>query len=585
MVQKKADDHIIHAAKTKNQTQPQDFKNMKTKKMKKTGPTKPPGKLCSAAAATPNYMKSTTSSDARHEVSTKKSPRRDLRSIKIPNNSKFALPFSAKNNNNHKATKTKMVRSLVKSPSFKPARASSSAIKCSNLQARRATCSSTMKDSKFPAYLSLNAGGTESEGISIIKVCPYTYCSLNGHHHPPLKCFVAAKRRLIKAQRSLKIGCLSPRRANGGVVKEAGSFEQDILVEIFSNKNKDSENNSRDGIMEDKDDEETFMEKICEVDAIDEEGDTVSMEAKVEEGAFSPLCVEEAKGVLSELPGENVKSVEQDTEASDMEWEKDHHSLLYLDIDYESGYPEAGKGFETDELMIEKAWYKNGCFDEFSVDELSQESFDDNECFNSRAFDDDDSSESTHSYNIIIKSSNPIEVPTEEEEEDDDMSNNNTILNQYFPVENHTQNQENLVENIINDEAKEESESEALLPTPATSHSDGEMIVAITKRERPREDDNADECEVFNPRAPNFLPMEPDPEAERVELKHQEVEERKNAEEWMVDYALRQTVTRLGPDRKRKVELLVEAFEKVMPLKKCQVHSGFGQTRPMQACT
>ena len=38
-----------------------------------------------------------------------------------------------------------------------------------------------LKDSKFPSYLMLNPGRTESEGTSVTKVCPYTYCSLNGH--------------------------------------------------------------------------------------------------------------------------------------------------------------------------------------------------------------------------------------------------------------------------------------------------------------------------------------------------------------------------------------------------------------------
>ncbi|KAJ6702486.1 CALMODULIN-BINDING PROTEIN-RELATED [Salix koriyanagi] len=70
----------------------------------------------------------------------------------------------------------------------------------------------------------------------------------------------------------------------------------------------------------------------------------------------------------------------------------------------------------------------------------------------------------------------------------------------------------------------------------------------------------------FNPREPNFLPVVPDPEAEKVDLRHQMMDERKNSEEWMIDYALRQTVTKLAPARKRKVALLVEAFENLMSL-------------------
>ncbi|KAI9121706.1 hypothetical protein K1719_008739 [Acacia pycnantha] len=69
----------------------------------------------------------------------------------------------------------------------------------------------------------------------------------------------------------------------------------------------------------------------------------------------------------------------------------------------------------------------------------------------------------------------------------------------------------------------------------------------------------------FNPRGPQYLPVKPDPEAEKVNLRHQDMGERKGSEEWMLDHALRQVVSQLTPARKKKVELLVEAFETVMP--------------------
>ena len=69
----------------------------------------------------------------------------------------------------------------------------------------------------------------------------------------------------------------------------------------------------------------------------------------------------------------------------------------------------------------------------------------------------------------------------------------------------------------------------------------------------------------FNPKKPNFLPLTQDAESEKVQLRHQDTEDRKNAEEWMLDYALQQAVAKLTPARKRKVELLVQAFETVNP--------------------
>ncbi|KAJ7976692.1 Calmodulin-binding domain [Quillaja saponaria] len=70
----------------------------------------------------------------------------------------------------------------------------------------------------------------------------------------------------------------------------------------------------------------------------------------------------------------------------------------------------------------------------------------------------------------------------------------------------------------------------------------------------------------INPRKPKYLPSNPDPEAEKVYLRHQTTEERKNAEEWMLDYALQHVISKLAPIQKQKVQLLVEAFETVLPL-------------------
>ncbi|KAF2322468.1 hypothetical protein GH714_017194 [Hevea brasiliensis] len=97
-----------------------------------------------------------------------------------------------------------MIRTTGGSPNYMKATTSSEARK------------ERSQDSKFPAYLMLNPGGNEAEGTSVLKVCPYTYCSLNGHHHsplPPLKCFLKARRRSLKVQKSAKLEALSPRRA------------------------------------------------------------------------------------------------------------------------------------------------------------------------------------------------------------------------------------------------------------------------------------------------------------------------------------------------------------------------------------
>ncbi|RCV17944.1 hypothetical protein SETIT_3G261200v2 [Setaria italica] len=108
----------------------------------------------------------------------------------------------------------------------------------------------------------------------------------------------------------------------------------------------------------------------------------------------------------------------------------------------------------------------------------------------------------------------------------------------------------------------------------------GNKLIISRRRRTPEEEEY---LRGFNPRAPNFLPLELDPDAEKVDLKHQMMDERKNAEEWMIDYALRQAVTNLAPARKKKVELLVQAFETVLPHDE-EDKKSISPTRPVQAC-
>ncbi|KAM2263668.1 hypothetical protein ACFXTI_039928 [Malus domestica] len=101
---------------------------------------------------------------------------------------------------------------------------------------------------------------------------------------------------------------------------------------------------------------------------------------------------------------------------------------------------------------------------------------------------------------------------------------------------------------------------------------------------------DGEEQRKFNPREPNYLPLVPDPEPEKVDLRHQIIDNKKNTDEWMLDYALQQAVTKLAPARKKKVALLVAAFETVMPAPKVGKHhrhtsTGFSHARPMQACS
>ncbi|GAB2215608.1 hypothetical protein Droror1_Dr00019997 [Drosera rotundifolia] len=155
-----------------------------------------PRKETLIGAATPNYMKSTRNWEARKEGTRQATGR-------ISPAEKGSNKLSSRMG--HKLARTsglEKVRSLTKAPSFKPARASQLA----KSDVQKPTCSSTLKHYKFPPYLVLNQEGTESKGTSVSKVCPYTYCSLNGHNHndaTPLERFLAAERQVMKSQKTM----------------------------------------------------------------------------------------------------------------------------------------------------------------------------------------------------------------------------------------------------------------------------------------------------------------------------------------------------------------------------------------------
>ncbi|XP_010277613.1 PREDICTED: uncharacterized protein LOC104612010 [Nelumbo nucifera] len=195
------------------------------------------------SGASPNYMKPTSSSDAKKEQRLQVSPSTSQTSnLHGRSSSRRNSNYSKHSGSGHKPatartlakqSSLKPVRTLAKTSSLKTSRPSmkkSSRVSlCPSVDVDRATCSSTLKDSKFPACLTLSPGGTEAEGTSVFKVCPYTYCSLNGHYHapvPPLKRFLSMRRRLLKTQKSLRLRGLS--KTSGARVRDPAIQEADL---------------------------------------------------------------------------------------------------------------------------------------------------------------------------------------------------------------------------------------------------------------------------------------------------------------------------------------------------------------------
>ncbi|XP_009354429.2 calmodulin binding protein PICBP [Pyrus x bretschneideri] len=363
--------------------------------------------LAKTTYGSPNYMKPTSCSHARKEqsqVSLRSSPPifSDSKNQNRKNlgSSKLSSASSKPERSLARTSSLKLVRTLIRSPSFKsaraPARKSSRVALCADVNVQRETCSSTLKDTKFPDYLMISPGGTEAEGTSVMKVCPYTYCSLNGHRHspvPPLKSFLSARRRSLKTQKMMKLQALSPRgakRYNDGV-KEI-DFQQmfdendktaekeadlDFFVEIYATNNEDDteaigrkagadsvgEQDGYEGpvfpnaasdetetvdsannlVVENLSDRSLHSESESEAENFGEFPEDRKEDANEDYGSLSDQEENSTGSCSNESNSEDLSSTEMDyssSETTDMEWEEGQFSTAVLD-GYESG-PNAG---------------------------------------------------------------------------------------------------------------------------------------------------------------------------------------------------------------------------------------------------
>ncbi|KAI3682993.1 hypothetical protein L1987_83431 [Smallanthus sonchifolius] len=439
--------------------------------------------------------------------------------------------------------------------SFKPWRPSKKVILCKDVDAQRATCSSTLKESKFPDYLQLDPGGTELDGTSTIKVCPYTYCSLNGHHHnpvPPLKCFLSSKRRAMKTQKGFKLGCLSPRQIKPSIKK----------VDVTEPEGKDLD--WEEGICSDSGD---GLQDISGSVTEDETGKTRSdnehQELYDEESVSSGDWSDDDGDSASESSSQKMK-VNQDylncdefevssTAESDVSDKIDEILIEDQNINYQKeetcDEPETGPDFEEKLKVLATS---------VAVDKMETE-----EAMEEQKMDNED--DEAHKVNQVVTEEevpSNVQNPASTEELNEIEKQDDTVqeCNEYE------------ASNSLDEEPETKSDVDQTHETDINTNPFGETsdelqepginLRDLTGRKKSSEEAD-DELLEFNPWGPNFLPETPDPDAETVDLRHQTMDERKNAEEWMVDFALQQAVTTLAPARKRKVALLVEAFEKL----------------------
>ncbi|KAE9584810.1 hypothetical protein Lal_00024376 [Lupinus albus] len=687
--------------------------------------------MMKAQNGSPNYMKPTSSSHAKKElflVSFRNTQSGCSDPRKFSSDSKASCVVSS-----NKKASLSLVRTLTKkTTSFKVSRSCprkstrvSSMCATDKSTPQRATCSSTLKDSKFPSELMLNSEGTELEGTSVVKVCPYTYCSLNGHHHaplPPLKSFVSQRRRLLKKQMSKKLmGALSPRisKVPCEIENEGCDVEQnvcdgkpaydeigmDFFIEIDA-----------------KGGEETGAEEIGELDfhkGIEDqedmkstnENDSKQVNSTVPDTAtkfeidlkknlkkaFDDVAIEvddkvslfqEQNGGDSDLidqscwfheeismgsycsddssfDGVNMEDAEMngsDSKAIDMVWEDENcrkfedEEGVNSDVFTEEDNDSKVESLSESSNNVSVIWLDNilsSHYEDVTDEELEEADAEESKYFEDQPHEissclegttgsnetqETDYSSGRISYDQSSSTEKMFECLTNAEDNDgvneeqveDEIICKVKVLNEektgydQCPKMSETGKTDERGEDIYSileniDESIEEANQVHLFDVQDKSTSpvdDQELsakdqgkvkdfqilctscivgeekdstknLIGGNRRKRPVED--VDEMRNFNPREPNFLPLVPEPDPEKVDLKHQMIDERKNADDWMIDCALRQVVTKLAPARKKKVALLVEAFETVMPIPKYDTrmrnNSAYAHPGRIQACS
>ncbi|CAK8564574.1 unnamed protein product [Lathyrus sativus] len=600
----------------------------------------------------PNYMKPTSSSQSKTElfhVSLKKT-----QSCSVSKNldRKISSDYSKAA---CKKPSLSLVRTLTKTTSFKGSR---------NFP-RRATCSSTLKDSNFPSYLELNHGGTELEGTSVMKVCSYSYCSLNGHHHhnhgdlPPLKTFVSSRRRVLKR---VKLEALSPRsrrlkttcevEKKDCVVErnvfdeksECDEIDMDFFIEIYASGNKDGKPKGKDEIgqidfLEEVEEYEDIVKSTCEDDGV--EADFLK-EVKNQEKNEDADEEEQSSWSHEEMSMEDVDNNTDDSdfeaEADDMKCDEERFFGFDQELDADSSVYTDGENDSKDECLSQSShdvsvtWLDDiisSYYDDIILfDETLKESKSEEIIYLEEQPDDgmicfvlDDKIGSNETQETGYPTSDIgcdqfsladeiFDYLTNSEEKVDETSQDNKDFNrgeknqiQSSPNEFElcplklTMTDETLTADVIThghdnhiplvdvveegikhiqNQGKGNKRASCIVDEEENARENWKGVI---RRKRCVDDD--DEMRKFNPKDPNFLPLVPEKEKEKVDLRHQMMDERKNAEDWMVDCALRQVVNKLAPARKKKVALLVEAFETVIP--KCESHLR-NNSRSVHAC-
>ncbi|XP_045798037.1 calmodulin binding protein PICBP [Trifolium pratense] len=401
----------------------------------------------------------------------------------------------------------KSQRVITRRLSLKPVRISSK-----KPSLHKATCSSTIKDSHFSDQIDIPQEGSSSLGLSAVRVCPYTYCSLHGHRHgdlPPLKRFVSMRRHQIKTQKSVKKDGRSKQIGNARKATQKTKTVQSVDGNSHFHNVKNLATDSS-----------PFKSRDTPPSTVNE-GDT-STKGKNMEPDFEVL--QKSFGQEEPKTG-STASASYGVQERDQKYIKKWH------------------------LMYKHAVLSNTGKCEYKVPFVEK----DKNSYSETDSDMDD--EKKNVIELVQKAFDEILLPEAENLSSDD----------------HSKSRGNETDEVLLDKCEgkiEERNATTFAESPKElqkmeskpkSWSHLKKVILLKRFVKALE-----KVRNINPR-PRQFPSDANFEAETVLLNRQTAEERKKSEEWMLDYAIQKVISKLAPVQRQKVTLLIEAFETIRP--------------------
>ncbi|XP_022983685.1 calmodulin binding protein PICBP-like [Cucurbita maxima] len=468
------------------------------------------------------------------------------------------------------------------------------------------TCSSALKGSKFSDNIEIQPGEEkESEKLAVKKICPYSYCSLHGHSHrnaAPLKRFKSMRKRAMRAQKN-KTESEPPFRAkqsgkrkegiqaskmvsreglvaNENTGKPVSAVEEElcpsVLMDIDS-KGKDNFDagecsSLKESVGSSAVDYEQMGCQSCpseageklkgdlsaEMDSLSRSSSSssISLNITAEVQEINPKYVRMWQLVYKNVVDSNSANADNELPVLQVkETSKDVDNKLVLDtnsssfklvtnIDQEGAdvNPDAAANRKLELFKREAVKLVQDAFDRILLPEIRDQS--------PRPRDENSGEKLWGRIPAEVRGSSFLMPSSSTHSAGEDLAQDRDEMG--TKVENKTSMEEKKTMPI---------ENRSTNKSVAKGWSNLKKLILLKRFVKALE-----KVKKINPQKPCFRPLNPNPEGEKVHLQRQTTEERKNSEEWMLDYALQQVISKLEPAQKKRVSLLVEAFETVLPL-------------------